>query len=68
MCCVGEYMDTEVTVNDSNSYGKKSGTSLMSITNEERKNGSFTEDNTEKENGYLQRLRYFKEERRRALN
>lgn len=54
MCCVGEYMDTEVTVNDSNSYGKKSGTSLMSINNEERKNGSFTEDNTRNENGYLQ--------------
>lgn len=68
MCWVGEYMDTEVTVNDSHSYGKKSGTSLMSITNEERKNGSFTEDNTRKENGYLQRLRYFKGERRRALN
>lgn len=54
MCWICEYMDTEVTVNDSNSYGKKSGTSLMSINNEERKNGSFTEDNTRNENGYLQ--------------
>lgn len=54
VCWVAQYVDVEATVNGNNSYGKKNGTSLTSITNEERKNSVFTEHNVRKENGYLQ--------------
>jgi hypothetical protein len=53
VCCVGQYMDIEATVNVNNSYGRKNGTSQIYITNKEQKNSGFAEDNMKKKNEYL---------------